>query len=65
MGSWYAHIYNPVWPNRNPVKFPVVTYILRWILKILHDLKYLIHWELWYYGKLGSCRIVSINSRTP
>ena len=28
MGSWYAHIYNPVWPNRNPVKFPVVTYIL-------------------------------------
>ena len=46
-----------VWPqkSRNP----------RWILKILHDPKYLIHWELWYYGILRTCTIFRINSSTP
>ena len=37
--------------------------ILRWILKILHDPKYPIPWEYWYYSILRSCRIFSINSR--
>ena len=36
---------------------------VRWILKILHDPKYLIPWELWDYGRLRSCRIFSIDSR--
>ena len=35
---------------------------IRWILKILHDPKFLIRWELWYYGIVRSCRIVNINS---
>ena len=35
---------------------------IRWILKILHDLKYLIPWELWYYSILMSSRIFYINS---
>ena len=30
---------------------------VRWILKILHDPKYLIPWELRYYS-IGSCRIL-------
>ena len=30
--------------------------------KILHDPKYLIRWELWYYSILRSCRIFSIVS---
>ena len=37
-------------------------FILRWILKILHDPKDLLPWELWYYSILGSCRIFSIHS---
>ena len=36
--------------------------LIRWILKILHDPKYLTSWELWYYSILGACRIFSINS---
>ena len=36
--------------------------LLRWILKILHDPKYHIPWELQYYSILRSCRIFSINS---
>ena len=35
---------------------------LRWILKILHDPKYLIPWEVWYHNIQGSCRIYGINS---
>ena len=31
---------------------------LRWILKVLHDPKYTILWELWYYSILRSCRIL-------
>ena len=34
------------------------------MLKILHDPKYLIPWELWDYSRLRSCRIFSINSIT-
>ena len=34
----------------------------RWILKIRHDSRYIIPWELWYYGILKSSRIFSINS---
>ena len=37
--------------------------VLRWILKILHDPRYLIPWEFWYYSILKSCRIFSINNR--
>ena len=33
--------------------------------KILHDLKYLVPWELWYSSILGSCRILSINRMIP
>ena len=36
--------------------------VLRWRLKMLHDPKYLIPWEFWYYSILRSCRIFSINS---
>ena len=36
---------------------------VRWVLKILHDPKYLITWESWYYSIVRSCRIFSINSR--
>ena len=43
--------------------FPVLG--LRWILKILHDPRYLAPREEWYYSSiLGSCRIFSINSST-
>ena len=31
--------------------------LLRWILKILHDPKYLLPWELSYSSILRSCRI--------
>ena len=31
-----------------------------WILKILHDPRYLIPWEVWYCS-IGSCRILSIH----
>ena len=31
-----------------------------WILKILHDPRYLIAWELWYYIILRSCRILLV-----
>ena len=37
--------------------------MLRWIRKILHDPKYPIQWELWYYSILRSCKIFRINSR--
>ena len=37
------------------------TIILRWILKVLHEPKYLMFWELWHHGLLRSCRIFSIN----
>ena len=39
------------------LKLLVSNTLIRWILKILHDLKYLIHWELRYYSILRSCRI--------
>ena len=29
---------------------------IRWILKILHDPRYLIPWELWDYSTFRSCR---------
>ena len=41
-----------------------ITQVL-WILKILHDPKYLIHWELWYYSILMSCRIFNITQVSP
>ena len=49
---------------KDPYKVPRSArhHSMRWILKILHDPKYLIHWELWYYSILRSCRILSINS---
>ena len=34
---------------------------LRWILRILHDPRYLIPWEFWCYSILESCRILRIN----
>ena len=43
-------------------RFSCCVLLLRWILKILHDPKYPILWELWYYNRLRSCRIFSINS---
>ena len=36
--------------------------LLRWILEILHDPRYLMPWEFWEYGTFRSCRIFSINS---
>ena len=39
----------------------VAWYSLRWIVKILHDPRYLTPWESWHYSVLGSCRIFSIN----
>ena len=47
--------------SRPPTEHPVWAH-LRGRLKILHDPKYLIHWELGYYSILRSCRIFSINS---
>ena len=35
--------------------------VLRWILESLHDPKYMLYAELWYYRKSGSCGIFSIN----
>ena len=45
-----------------PFSLVIVVTIIRWIRKILHDLRYLKPWELWYYSILRSCRILSINS---
>ena len=38
--------------------------MIQWILKILHDLEYVIPQELWYFSTSRSCRIFSINSGT-
>ena len=37
---------------------------MRWILNMLHDLKYLIPWELRYFGTLRSYRVFGSNSGT-
>ena len=39
------------------------SYVIRWILKILHDPKDPKPWEQWYYSILRSCRTFSINTR--
>ena len=35
---------------------------MRWILNMLHDLKYLIPWEVWYFGTLRSYRVFGSDS---
>ena len=32
--------------------------LIRWILNLLHDAKYIIPWEAWYYSIVRSCRIL-------
>ena len=36
--------------------------VVRWILQILHDPKYIMYWILKDYNLVRSCRIFSINS---
>ena len=43
------------------VSFFFSSSVLRWILESLHDPKYMLRGELWYYRKVGSCGIFSMN----
>ena len=58
--SWYFWVCE----NRNILRDPMEDYqdSLGWKRKILHDPTFPEYWELWYFGILRSCKLLSMNS---